>query len=406
MKTLKSLFLYAGLSQSEYDALQPVSQAENRKNLRVYTAVAAVLFAVLLLANAVLHGFALVNMPVYLVMLAINLALYACVRWALPKRPRLTTPLCYAFIIALYAFSIWVTLLHPSVPAVSTIVLLLAVPFLMLDRPSSLAALITGVVIVLCALSFRYKPASIAETDCWNAVSFGLVGIAAEVFQMRLRFRMLSQGERIRHLSRTDMLTGARNRNCFDESLPRYAAQCAEDVICVYADVNGLHELNDTKGHRAGDAMLQAVARALIDAFGEENTYRIGGDEFVCFRLDAPEESALDDLRQAREALAKKGYSLSVGAASAPKERLNMTALTGAAEASMYQDKQRYYTQAGKDRRRRCWHQNGIPEKNRDAFLIPSHHHGIASKSPRPRNTRVAAKRSLSRQPIAPQKAA
>lgn len=353
MKTLKSLFLYAGLSQSEYDALQPVSQAENRKNLRVYTAVAAVLFAVLLLANAVLHGFAMVNMPVYLVMLAINLALYACVRWALPKRPRLTTPLCYAFIIALYAFSIWVTLLHPERPAVTAIVLLLAVPFLMLDRPSSLAALITGVVIVLCALSFRYKAADIAEADCWNAVSFGLVGIAAEVFQMRLRFRMLSQGERIRHLSRTDMLTGARNRNCFDESLPRYAAQCAEDVICVYADVNGLHELNDTKGHRAGDVMLQAVARALIDAFGEENTYRIGGDEFVAFCVDAPVEDVRDGIREIIREVSAAGYSVSVGASCHAREELDTGLLVKEAESYMYKEKRKYYEQGGHDRRRR-----------------------------------------------------
>ena len=33
-------------------------------------------------------------------------------------------------------------------------------------------------------------------------------------------------------------------------------------MTCVFADVNGLHELNDTQGHRSGDRMLQAVAEA------------------------------------------------------------------------------------------------------------------------------------------------
>lgn len=352
MNALKKYLLYAGLNKEAFDKLQTAALDENRKNLCIYSLIASVLFVLLIVANLAMRGFAMVNMPVYIAMAALNLGLFAGAMKLPPKTPKLTMLLSYLFVCALYAFSLYITMLHPDRPSVTTIVLLLAIPFLLIDRPAWLAALTALVVAVLCVLSAHFKDAETASTDIWNGISFGVIGIAAGIMQMRTRFRLLAQNREIRHLSETDMLTGAKNRNCYEKRLERYAAMCTENVICVYADINGLHELNDTKGHRAGDAMLKAVVRELSKAFGAENTYRVGGDEFVCFRVDAPEEQTLSDLRKACDALLRQGYHLSVGAACAQKPRLNMSALIGAAEASMYQDKSRYYEQSGKDRRR------------------------------------------------------
>ena len=52
-------------------------------------------------------------------------------------------------------------------------------------------------------------------------------------------------------------------------------------AICVYIDANGLHELNNERGHEAGDLMLRFGAESLMEQFPKGSLYRVGGDEFV-----------------------------------------------------------------------------------------------------------------------------
>ena len=76
-----------------------------------------------------------------------------------------------------------------------------------------------------------------------------------------------------------DPLTGLRNRMSFYADCKRYG-QLINAVASV--DMNGLKELNDTKGHEAGDKALQAIADSLKDVAGRRiMVYRIGGDEFI-----------------------------------------------------------------------------------------------------------------------------
>ena len=64
-------------------------------------------------------------------------------------------------------------------------------------------------------------------------------------------------------MSEIDMLTGVRNRNSYEQNLSIYPSLCKKNLSCIFADLNGLHELNNTKGHEAGDKMLQFVAGKL-----------------------------------------------------------------------------------------------------------------------------------------------
>jgi len=201
-------------------------------------------------------------------------------------------------------------------------------------------------------LSWMFKPQDIAIGDEWNGITLCAVSVAAAVFQRRLRFRALSQARRIRYLSETDVLTGTRNRNMFEEMALKYPSMCARTLTCVYADANGLHALNDTKGHKAGDVMLQTIAKALLDHFGSGHVYRVGGDEFVAFALDTPHESVEKDMKRMTAALARQGYDLSVGIASGAQDAIDMEALRVAAEKEMYREKERYYRQPDHERRK------------------------------------------------------
>ncbi len=49
-------------------------------------------------------------------------------------------------------------------------------------------------------------------------------------------------------------------------------------------DLNGLKNVNDNKGHEAGDKMICNAAQYIKNVFGSSGrVFRIGGDEFIVF---------------------------------------------------------------------------------------------------------------------------
>jgi diguanylate cyclase (GGDEF)-like protein len=53
-------------------------------------------------------------------------------------------------------------------------------------------------------------------------------------------------------------------------------------VALLLLDLNGLKQVNDEQGHRAGDALLRRVGEVLGQAVEAPSTAaRIGGDEFA-----------------------------------------------------------------------------------------------------------------------------
>ena len=147
-------------------------------------------------------------------------------------------------------------------------------------------------------------------------------------------------------LSETDQLTGALNRNCFETARELYPRLCRDSLACVYCDVNGLHELNNTLGHAAGDAMLKFVVTVLQDTFGREDTYRIGGDEFVCLVRDVTPEELDARVSKVRLRLSAEGYHMSIGISRHNFDE-NVRVLISAAEREMYRNKKEFYESGG-----------------------------------------------------------
>ena len=79
----------------------------------------------------------------------------------------------------------------------------------------------------------------------------------------------------------------------YGELLHKSEQRTISPAICVYIDANGLHELNNERGHEAGDLMLRFVADSLMEQFPKGSLYRVGGDEFVVF--PAPAENGVGD---------------------------------------------------------------------------------------------------------------
>ena len=117
-------------------------------------------------------------------------------------------------------------------------------------------------------------------------------------------------------------------------------------------DVNGLHELNNTQGHAAGDKMLQVVAKELQKVFGENDVYRIGGDEFVVITIDKEDKDVEQLLTEAIATIKTQGYFVSTGHCHSHGE-ISIDELLKMAEKRMYDDKRDFYSRAGNDRRAR-----------------------------------------------------
>ena len=355
VRKLQKMFLYAGLEKEEYHALGPNIQKENGVLLKVFSRLGAVMFFMLLIASMLTRGFVAVNSKTYLTCAVAMLVILLCARFLTPKHPALVMLFVYLFEITLYTFGIYVSMLHAEKAAVSAVAFLLVTPLLFYDRPIRVSSLLLVVVAAFCGIVVRFKEPDVAETDVWNMTTFGIVAIASSLFIMCIKIRSLAQSRQIEYLSQTDLLTGLKNRNHYESRLSEYPGICSSNLVFVYADVNGLHEMNNREGHAAGDRMLCEVASRMQQCFGPEHTYRIGGDEFVSFRADTQPEAVSAEIARISRQLAEKGYHVSFGIAARDKidGTLDIQELVKEAESSMYTAKSEFYRDPGRNRRNR-----------------------------------------------------
>lgn len=111
--------------------------------------------------------------------------------------------------------------------------------------------------------------------------------------------------------SRVDVLTGLYNRQCFFSDVEHLKK---DSIVLVSVDLNGLKDLNDTKGHAEGDEALVALGNCLSKVGGiRHRSYRVGGDEFMAIVFKDTDEAAKEYIALAKKALSKTEYSASFG---------------------------------------------------------------------------------------------
>jgi diguanylate cyclase (GGDEF)-like protein/PAS domain S-box-containing protein len=154
-------------------------------------------------------------------------------------------------------------------------------------------------------------------------------------------------------LSLIDELTGLYNRRGFLAVTDQHVAAIRRDnkiPIMLYADLDGLKQINDSYGHHEGDRALAAAAQILKETFRSSDILaRLGGDEFVALAAieeDEGAESLTDRLQEqfaASNGLRSRPYSLSVsvGVAHFEDDRYSIEDLMAQADQAMYEEKRR-----------------------------------------------------------------
>ncbi len=154
---------------------------------------------------------------------------------------------------------------------------------------------------------------------------------------------------RLEHMSYTDVSTGAGNRFAVHKYFESIKEQGSLGV--VFCDITGLKEVNDTRGHAAGDELIRNTYLSLTEGFSSSEIFRMGGDEFVVLAASVTEEELEKRIAIVRSKLADQGIVAAIGAEwrEHAKETLELTIRQ--AELCMYEEKRQWYTQKGNDRR-------------------------------------------------------
>ena len=231
------------------------------------------------------------------------------------------------------------------------IALLLTVPLLFTDKPIRMIASIFCHLTVFVIMACCVKEGSVLLVDITDAVVFGTISAIVSSYMMSVKCQRILYGQRVVIMSEIDMLTGVRNRNSYEQNLSIYPSLCKKNLSCIFADLNGLHEVNNTKGHEAGDKMLQFVAEKLVEQFGNNNTYRIGGYEFVSFVIDGCADEIQKKINMVVRSAKEHEYYVSIGYDTGFCSDMDMGSLINIAEMRMYAAKKQFYQQKGMDRR-------------------------------------------------------
>ena len=150
-------------------------------------------------------------------------------------------------------------------------------------------------------------------------------------------------------LSSRDALTGLANRRSFDLALAREidrVARSGEPALLLALDIDHFKRVNDRYGHIAGDAVIQAVAAALLDSVRPMDLVaRIGGEEFAIILPNTGVEGAVQMGERLRLAIeeapwSERGITVSVGAATAESHTVGLDALLEHADRALYRSKQ------------------------------------------------------------------
>jgi diguanylate cyclase len=190
----------------------------------------------------------------------------------------------------------------------------------------------------------HFAPSIHVQSEVWNIPKYLVaVGMIVTLLEEQIQQSV--------HLAYHDALTGLPNRRLLQDRLVQalaHADRVGHKVAVLLLDLDDFKEVNDTFGHRVGDAALQQVVTRLASRMRASDTLaRTGGDEFtIVSEVTAPHgaetlvaalESALILPFKVDGRLVCTGVS--IGCALYPENGTDPVTLCSAADKAMYDSK-------------------------------------------------------------------
>ncbi|GCE90521.1 bifunctional diguanylate cyclase/phosphodiesterase [Komagataeibacter diospyri] len=195
------------------------------------------------------------------------------------------------------------------------------------------------------------------DNEQFQAIGFAVIagsmltiiaGIACFVIDGSVRQESYDE---LHRMAMSDALTGLPNRISFNERLNQEVAtadQNGEQFAVIGIDLNKFKEINDTRGHAAGDVVLTTLAGRFSALLGEgEFVARLGGDEFIAIHRTSDQAELHDFVNRIQQALNQPipidDYMVtsggSIGVAVYPVDATDSETLISRADLAMYRAK-------------------------------------------------------------------
>ncbi len=167
-------------------------------------------------------------------------------------------------------------------------------------------------------------------------------------------FQQEQANDALIELAYTDFLTGLKTRRHFEEQLDREikrAERNGNPLSVVLIDVDHFKPVNDRYGHQTGDIILREIASLLMKGRREIDTVaRYGGEEFIIILPDTNLVGADYVAQRLREDIESSDFAadslpqpvrltISLGAASFPRDGQSKSDLLEAADVALYEAK-------------------------------------------------------------------
>jgi diguanylate cyclase (GGDEF)-like protein len=198
-----------------------------------------------------------------------------------------------------------------------------------------------------------------SDPDVLHALALAVTGMALLVVGAGLVSYLIDDSaraeavERLRIMAMNDALTGLPNRASFNDRLDheiKLASDSKRKLALIGIDLNRFKEINDLRGHNAGDEVLRVLGRrmkGLLRDDASEFVARMGGDEFAALCRTDDKASLSDFLARLETALFKpiriEGFDVvpgaSLGVALWPDDAADKVTLVSNADLAMYRAK-------------------------------------------------------------------
>ncbi|MEI7842581.1 MAG: diguanylate cyclase [Gallionellaceae bacterium] len=189
--------------------------------------------------------------------------------------------------------------------------------------------------------------------DNRGATYFRLLIYSLALLGAWMMYMLIRSRSDLANLAMYDQLTGLPNRHLLEDraamAFSRQKRKPEQITALLFLDLDGFKAINDNYGHKAGDAILVAVADRISSFVRENDTVaRWGGDEFIVL-MENVDSAALKDLVarlrvRIESPVTFEGATLSVGVsvglAINPKADSSLDQIIKSADQQMYNEKQ------------------------------------------------------------------
>lgn len=190
----------------------------------------------------------------------------------------------------------------------ASLTLLLMILALLTPSPQ-MAVVCAGLVLSIgnvLAVVFEMSTLTLVSLNLF-AGSAAVVAVLMSRVNRKLELRTFALELTLEELATKDSLTGALNRRAFTETGERTLRRARHDgqqAALILLDLDHFKQVNDTRGHAAGDEALRAVVRAMVAQLRPEDPVgRLGGEELAVLLADSSTSDALAVAERLRTAI-------------------------------------------------------------------------------------------------------